>query len=179
MIGWLQRRLSGLVGAHCSRLRQWESDQSHLDGRQRILLPGLGHPDSEFATEMGACIGPRRHWFRKGVQVGTVGLREISGKVTALVFSLVQPVEAITATARFAEVGDLRKNEAREMACVPVSMKREGADIPMAAPQFRKQLPAIVRILDVRLPIRVGKENEPPPTPGLRREGSRGVEKEK
>ncbi len=43
----------------------------------------------------------------------------------------------------------------------------------------RLQHPNIVRILDVRLPIRVGKENEPPPTPGLRREGSRGVEKEK
>jgi hypothetical protein len=158
LIGWLERRLPGLVGAHCSRLRQWESGQQHSDGRPRILLPGMGRPDSEFAAEIGACIGPRRQWFRKGTLVCTVGLREISEKVTALVFSPVQPVEAITAAERFAEVGVLRKNEKGEAEFVPVSMKRECAGMLMAAPQFREQLPAIVRILDVRLPIRFGNE---------------------
>jgi DNA polymerase I-like protein with 3'-5' exonuclease and polymerase domains len=107
---------------------------------------------------MGACIGPRRQWFRKGTQVCTVGLREISEKVTALVFSSVQPVEAITAAERFAEIGVLRKNDKGEMEFVAVSMKRECAGMLMAAPQFREQLPAIVRILDVRLPIRLGNE---------------------
>ncbi len=158
LVEWLEERKPGLVASHCGRMRQWEAGQENMDGRPRILLPGLGRPDSEFAAEMGAAIGPRKQWFRKGAHVCSVEMREITEKVSSLVFAPVQPVEAVTAAEKFVEPGILVQDDDGDFEFHAKSMSRECAGKLMAAPQFRTQLPEIIRILDIRLPIARGSE---------------------
>jgi DNA polymerase I len=153
LLEWLDERKPGVVAANCRSMRVWNPGQNGLGGRRRILLPGMGRPDSEFCEEAGADIGPRELWFRKGNYVCEVAVRSITEDVTGLVFSPIEPIEAVTSIERFMETGVTRENEEGELEFVPNSMSREDAATLLASQQFKAQLPEIIRILDVPIPI--------------------------
>ena len=153
LLEWLDERKPGVVAANCRAMRAWNPGQSGSAGRRRIILPGLGRPDSEFCEEAGADIGPRELWFRKGNYVCEVAVRSITEEVTGLVFAPIEPIEAVTAIERFMETGVTRENEEGEFEFVPNSMSREDAATLLASQQFKSRLPEIIRILDVPIPI--------------------------
>ena len=145
----------GIVDRHCREMRVWIDGQASADGRQRVLLPELDRPDSEFAHEMGQQIGPRRAWFNKAETVVAVAMRRFSENITVLGFHPVQPVEACTAAEQFVQTGVLREDKpSGDMIFLRHTMTRECAAKLIAAPQFRRRLPEIIRILDIPLPIR-------------------------
>ena len=145
----------GIVDRHCGEMRVWIEGQASPDGRQRVLLPEMDRPDSEFAAEMGQQIGPRKVWFNKAETVVAVAMRRFSENITALTFHPVQPVEACTAAEQFVQTGVLREDKpSGDMIFLRHTMTRECAAKLMAAPQFRRKLPEIIRILDIPLPIR-------------------------
>lgn len=151
----LDDQKSGIVDRHCREMRVWIEGQASPDGRQRVLLPEMDRPDSEFAAEMGQQIGPRKVWFNKVETVVAVAMRRFSENITALTFHPVQPVEACTAAEQFVQTGVLREDKASgDMVFLRHTMTRECAAKLMAAPQFRRKLPEIIRILDIPLPIR-------------------------
>jgi DNA polymerase-1 len=158
LLAWLDERKPGVVAANCRSMRAWNPGQNGSGDRRRILLPGLGRPDSEFCEEAGADIGPRELWFRKGNYVCEVAVRSITEDVTGLVFSPVEPIEAVTSIERFMETGVTRENEDGELEFVPNSMSREDAATLLASKQFKARLPEIIRILDVPIPIARGGE---------------------
>ena len=144
----------GIVDRHCPERRVWEDGQLAGDGRPRVVLPTVGRPDSEFATEIGGYIGPRHIWFNKAETVVSVTLHKMSEKVTSLVFSQVTPVEACTAIEQFVETGVVSKDsESGDLVFTCHTMSRECASKMLASPQFRRQIPQIIRILDIPLPI--------------------------
>ncbi len=156
LLEWLDGLKPGVVAANCRAVRVWSPGQTGVGGRLRIILPGLGRPDSEFCGEAGADIGPRELWFRKGSYVCEVAVRRITEDVSGLVFAPIEPIEAVTAIERFMEPGVLRENEEGEAEFVPNSMSREDAATMLASIQFKARLPEIIRILDVPVPIARG-----------------------
>jgi len=162
---WLEINHPGLIAKHCTAQRVWTPDQHAQDGRPRIALPSLGRADSDFCREVGACIGPRKVWFMKGQNVCSVAIRRINEKNSSLVFAPIQPVEAITAAEDFIETGVASRNSDGELEFETRSMSRECAGTLLASPQFKEQLPQIIRILDIRLPVFFG-DKIVLPTPG-------------
>lgn len=154
LLVWIEQQRPGLISDQCSRLRKWETGQESGDGRPRVLLPGLGRPDSEFATEVGGLIGPRREWFQKSQRICSTAVRKVSEKSESLVFHPIQPIEAVTAAEQFVEFGILVKGEIEEEPeFTSKSMTTECAGKLIASPQFRRQLPEVLRIIDVPIPI--------------------------
>ena len=92
-----------------ARCACWIDGQASRDGRQRVLLPNMDRPVSEFAAEMGQQIGPRKVWFNKAETVVAVAMRRFSEKIDALGFHPIQPVEACTAAEQFVQTGVLRR----------------------------------------------------------------------
>lgn len=153
---FLDDKKPGIVDRHCREMRVWQDGQSSPDGRARVLLPEMDRPDSEFAAEMSQNIGPRKVWFNKAETVVAVAMRRFSEKITALTFHPVAPIEACTAAEQFVQTGVLREDKASgDMIFLRHTMTRECAAKLIAAPQFRRKLPEIVRILDIPLPIRL------------------------
>ncbi len=157
-LAWADGRTKGAVDKHCETMRVWSPGQRSADGiRSRILLPGIGRPDSVFATEAGALIGRKHAWF--SFADNPVVIRESAEKTAAsagLRIHLLKPVEAITEVERHVEVGVLRKDEAGDPTFVPLSMSEACARILLAAPHLRESLPPLRRVLDVSLPVLVG-----------------------
>ena len=152
---FFDERTPGIVDRHCREMRVWEEGQAAKDGRPRVILPEMGRPDSEFAAEMGQHLSPRNIWFSKADTVVSVAFRRFSEKINALCFLPVQPVEACTSAEQFVETGVLREDKPTgDLAFVKHTMTRECASKLIAAPQFRRTLPEIIRILDIPLPIR-------------------------
>lgn len=150
----LDDKTPGIVDRHCGEMRVWLVGQKAQDGRPRVLLPGIGRPASEFAAEMGRHIAPRKAWFNKADAVVAVAMRQFSEKIVSLTFQQVQPVEACTAAEQFVETGLVCKNkETGDMVFRRHSMSREISAKLLAALQLRRELPEIVRILDVPVPI--------------------------
>ena len=145
----------GIVDRHCREQRVWNSGATAPDGRPRVVLPGLGRPDSEFATEIGTLIAPHECWFAKGEDVVRVAMREFSEQVKQLVFNPVEPVSACTDAEQYVEAGITQKDDASgDTIFIPCSMTRETAAKMLSAPQFIARIPRIVRILDVSIPVR-------------------------
>ena len=163
----LDERTPGIVDRHCREMRVWENGQASPDGRPRLVLPELDRPDSEFAAEMGGYLGPRKVWFNKAETVVGVALRRFSEKIVALSFHPIQPIEACTAAEQFVQTGVLREDKASgDKIFLKHTMTRESASKLIAAPQFRRTLPEIIRILDICLPIRLPDGNIVFPVPG-------------
>lgn len=163
----LDDRAPGIVDRHCREMRVWEEGQAAPDGRPRVLMPEVGRPDSEFAAEMGQHLSPRNIWYNKADTVVSVMLRRFSEKITALCFLSVQPVEACTAVEQFVETGVLREDKVTgDQAFLKHTMTRECASKLISAPQFRRTLPEIIRILDIPLPIRLSSGRIVFPEPG-------------
>lgn len=166
-LGWAEVQVPGIVDRHCRRERVWSEGQCAQDGRPRVVLPGLDRPLSHFAWCMGAHIGPRHNWFRRSDVVVTVETRRISEKVLATVFRAVQPSEACSAVEEFVETGSLLRDEGSgEVEFVANSMTRECAGKLLVARPFVSQLPEVIRILDVPMPILTKGEIVVEPKPG-------------
>lgn len=157
-LAWAEGRAKGVVDRHCEAMRVWSPGQRSSDGvRGRILLPGMGRPDSVFSTEAGGLIGRKHSWF--SFADNPVVIRESAEKTATsagLRIHMLKPVEAITEVERHVEVGVLRKDEAGDSTFVPLSMSEACARILLAAPQLRESLPPLRRVLDVSLPILTG-----------------------
>jgi DNA polymerase I len=150
----LEAASPGIVDRHCAQMRVWEPGALAGDGRPRVVLPQMNRPDSEFAIEMGSHIGPRNTWFNKTGRVVSVSLRRFSEKISALGFAPIEPVEACTAAEQFVETGVIHcDKESGDKIFAPHSMSRECAAKMLASTQFRRQLPDIIRILDIQLPV--------------------------
>ncbi len=156
-LDWAESQMPGIVDLHCSRKRIWEEGQTSPDGRPRLPLPGRDRPQSTFAAEAGAMLGPSERpdrLFVRHDQVVEIRDVQVAPRLTTVAFSTVKPARAITLTERFAEVGVLRKDERGEQEFHAASMLKATAEIMLASPQFREELPRIDRILDVPIPIR-------------------------
>jgi DNA polymerase-1 len=154
-LAWAESRARGVVDKHCEAQRVWSPGQRSADGvRSRILLPGIGRPDSVFAAEAGQLIGRKHAWFT--FADNPVVIRESAEKTAAsagLRIHMIRPVEAITEVERHVEVGVIRKDEAGDSTFVPLSMSEACARVLLAAPQLRESLPPLRRVLDVSLPV--------------------------
>jgi DNA polymerase I len=154
-LAWAESRVKGIVDKNCEVQRVWSKGQRSADGvRPRILLPGIGRPDSVFATEGGQLIGRKHAWF--SFADNPVVIRESVEKTAAsagLRIHMLKPVEAITEVERHVEVGVLRKDEAGDSVFIPLSMSEASARVFLAAPQLRESLPPLRRVLDVSLPV--------------------------
>ena len=145
----------GIVDRHCRELRVWAPGARSPDGRPRVVLPGMGRPDSEFAVELGSLLAKREYWFAKGDEIVRVAMREFSETVKQLAFNSVEPVSACTDAEQHVEVGVTQEDQfTGDQVFVPCSMTREMAAKMLAAPQFISRMPRIVRILDVPIPVR-------------------------
>ncbi|MFZ4776071.1 MAG: DNA polymerase [Terrimicrobiaceae bacterium] len=159
-LGMVETSCPGIVDRHCKSVRVWCAGQRSGDGlRTRTVLPGIGRPDSVFATEIGQTLGRKYAWFR--FAENPVVIRESVEKTVAsagLRIHTVRPVEAITEIERHAEVGVLRKDDAGDTIFMPMSMTEASARVLLASLQLRGSLPVIRRVLDVPLPVLVGNQ---------------------
>lgn len=145
----------GCVDAACAQMRVWETGQANQDGRPRLVLPGLGRPESIFASEAGEFLSGDYEWFNKNDTVVTVGLKQFSETVICLAFKPMLPVAAVTSIEEHIETGILQKDkESGDIEFKALTMGRELAGSLLSSPQFKRKLPQIIRILDLPMPIR-------------------------
>lgn len=136
----------GIVDRYCREMRVSAPDARSPDGRPRVVLPGMGRPDSEFASEVGSLLAPRECWFAKGDEIVRVAMREFSETVKQLALDLVEPVSACTDAEQHVEVGVTQEDESTgDPVFVPCSMTRETASKMLAAPQFIARMPRIMQ----------------------------------
>ncbi len=155
-LAWAETQSHGIVDRHCAQSRVWSEGQRSADGRPRVLLPSPGRSDSEFAADAGGIMNGVHHadglFLRHGVpvEVSTVHLRD---KQAFLGFAPIKPARAITLIEKFADIGQLVQDEAKNLQFMSVSMDKSQAEILLSSPQFRRCLPRVDRILDVPVPI--------------------------
>ncbi|HMO51214.1 MAG TPA: DNA polymerase [Kiritimatiellia bacterium] len=152
----LEDRTPGIVDKHCRQQRVWQTGQAAHDGRPRLLLPGPGRPQSDFANDAGEILGA--HTAEDGLfvrhdQIVEVSQQQISKKATTLGFTALRPVRAITFVEKFAEVGALMPDGNGQRVFVSKSMTENTAKALLASPQFRTHLAKVDRILDIPVPI--------------------------
>ena len=153
---WFENRQPGIVDKHCREQRVWQKGQADCEGRPRIVLPGLDREDSQFAREIADVIAPKHIWFIKGSRTVSIAMVRYSEKAESLGFVPVEAIEARTAVEDHLQTGVVQTNQqSGDPVFLSKTMTRECAAGMLAAPQFRKKLPEIIRILDLPLPIRM------------------------
>ncbi|MFZ4766766.1 MAG: bifunctional DNA primase/polymerase, partial [Roseimicrobium sp.] len=153
---WFENREPGIVDKLCDQQRVWEKGQADGEGRPRIVLPGLDREDSQFAREVADIIAPKHIWFIKGSRTVSIALVRYAEKAESLGFVPVEPIEARTAVEDHLQTGIVQTDQqSGESEFLSKTMTRECAAGMLAAPQFRRKLPEIIRILDLPLPIRM------------------------
>ncbi len=164
---WFEQQQSGLVDKHCRAQRVWKEGQTDAEGRPRIELPGINREDSEFATEVGRVLSPKEVWFNKAERVVAVRLLRFSETAQSLGFQAVEPIEARTAIEDHVQTGMVQVDrDSGQPEFVARTMTRECAAGLLAAPQLRRQLPEIIRILDFPLPVKLPGGDIALPKPG-------------
>lgn len=156
LLNILEDRQSGVVDKHCRQQRVWQAGQAAPDGRPRLVLPGPGRPQSDFADDTGAILGTRTSeegLFVRHEQIVEVAKQRISKHSSTLGFTTLRPVRAITLVEKFAEVGALMPDGNGARIFVAKSMNENTARALLASPQFRFHLPEVERILDIPVPI--------------------------
>ncbi len=123
--------------------------ETHLP---KVYLPTDGRNMSDFASQVGRIMGPKRAWFLQGTQVVEVRQVQLTKKVRSSVFHPITAAEIISAVEDHLLTGRDVKNGAGEPVFVRRSMGRETATALLASPQFKRELPRIDRILDVPIP---------------------------
>ena len=153
--GHFEKLDPGCIDKHCAEMRVWSKGQTDLEGRPRVVLPCLTREDSHFATEVAGILAPKRVWFNKAERVVAVCVRRLSENIESLVFWPMEPVEARTAIEDHLQTGVLQtdKHTGESVFCA-LTMTRECAGGLLGAPQFRRALPKIIRILDLPLPMK-------------------------
>lgn len=156
VVEWFESQQSGIVDEHCREQRVWKDGQKDREGRPRIVLPGPDREDSEFATEVAEVIAPKEVWFNKAERVVSVRLLRFSEKAQSLGFQALEPIEARTAIEDHVQTGLVQMDRDTSQPVFSArTMTRECAAGLLAAPQLRRKLPEIIRILDFPLPIRL------------------------
>jgi hypothetical protein len=118
----------------------------------KVYLPSDGRNMSDFTSEVGRIMGPKKTWFLKGDTVVVVREVKLSEHVITNVFHPLTPAEVITAIEDHLLTGRSSRNDEAEEVFVRKSMGRETATALLASPQFKRELPRIDRILDVPVP---------------------------
>ncbi|MCP5560198.1 MAG: bifunctional DNA primase/polymerase [Verrucomicrobiaceae bacterium] len=164
---WFEQHQPGLVDKCCRVQRVWQTGQTDREGRPRIELPGLDREDSEFANEVAQIIAPRQVWFNKAERVVAVRLLRFSETSQSLGFQAVEPIEARTAIEDYLQTGIVQMDrDSGQPVFSARTMTRECAAGLLAAPQLRRRLPEIIRILDFPLPVRLPAGDIARPEPG-------------
>jgi DNA polymerase I-like protein with 3'-5' exonuclease and polymerase domains len=164
---WFELQQAGLVDKHCRVQRIWREGQTDAEGRPRIELPGINREDSEFADEVGRVLAPKEVWFNKAERVVAVRLLRFSETAQSLGFQAVEPIEARTAIEDHVQTGMVQVDrDSGQPEFVSRTMTRECAAGLLAAPQLRRQLPEIIRILDFPLPVKLPGGDIALPKPG-------------
>jgi hypothetical protein len=167
VVEWFESQQSGIVDEYCREQRVWKDGQKDREGRPRIPLPGLDREDSEFAAEIAEVIEPKRIWFNKASRVVAISLVRYSEKAQSLGFVPMEPVEARTAVEDHLQTGIVQMDqESGQPQFMARTMTRECAAGLLAAPQFKRRLPEIIRIIDLPLPIRLEDGSIAYPQPG-------------
>jgi DNA polymerase-1 len=141
------------VDSFCKRHRVWVEGQAAEDGRSRIVLPGNGRTDSQFASEVGGQIKAKNVWFNHNHRAVVIRPVEITEKLKTVGFHALKPIEAGTDLEQYIETGLLRQDGAGNPTFHPSSLTREGADKLLHATQLLSRLPRILRIMDAPLPV--------------------------
>ena len=167
VVEWFETQQSGLVDACCREQRVWKDGQKDREGRPRIELPGPDREDSQFASEVAEVIAPKEVWFNKADRVVSVRLLRFSETAQTLGFQAIEPIEARTAIEDHVQTGTVQMDrESGQPVFSARTMSRECAAGLLAAPQLRRKLPEIIRILDFPLPVRLPGGEIALPKPG-------------
>lgn len=149
----MESKQPGVVDRNCKQIRIWKEGQTSLEGRPRLLLPGRDRPESEFATAVGKAIGPKKVWFSHGDAVVEVREKKLSDKVRCLAFHRLKPAEVCTAIEDHVEIGTLTQDDCNNPVFSALSMSERTANVLLQSPQLKRELPRIIRILTVPVPI--------------------------
>ncbi|MEX0324048.1 MAG: DNA polymerase [Puniceicoccaceae bacterium] len=177
---WAQMREPGIVDRHCEQRRVWDSsaaisnpgNNGSSKTRPRILLPGGGRLDSEFAEDIGKILAKANLVYSKnGVPVEIQTIRE-KGKLKAgdagtdnkapeneyTGFSLLKPSRMITLIEKVVEPGILvsEKNPVtgeKESVFMPKSMSVNQANSLLISDGLLNNIPRIDRIFSYPLPL--------------------------
>jgi len=141
------------VDALCERQRTWVPGQVTEDGRPRIILPGGGKTDSQFAGEVGEQIKANKVWFNHNHRTVIIRPVEITEELTSVGFHALKPIETGTHLEQLVETGFLGQDNFGNKVFEPASLNREWGDKLLHAPQLLSRLPKILRILDGPLPV--------------------------
>ena len=167
VVEWFESQQRGIINEHCREQRVWQDGQKDRDGRPRIILPGNDREDSEFASEIGGLLAPKEVWFNKSERVVAVRLTRFSETAQTLGFQAVEPIEARTAVEDHVQTGIVQMDrDSGQPVFSARTMSRECAAGLLAAPQLRRKLPEIIRILDFPLPIKLPGGDIALPKPG-------------
>ena len=167
VVEWFEAQQCGIVDEYCREQRVWKDGQKDREGRPRIPLPGLDREDSEFASEVAEVISPKEVWFNKADRVVAVRLLRFSEQAQSLGFQMVEPIEARTSIEDHVQTGIVQLDrDSGQPVFSARTMTRECAAGLLAAPQLRRKLPEIIRILDFPLPIRLPGGEIAHPKPG-------------
>ncbi len=118
----------------------------------KVYLPADGRNMSDFASQVGRIMGPKKTWFLKGDLVVEVREIQMTKEVRSNGFHPLIPAEVITAIEDHLLTGRDSKDAEDGVVFVRRSMSRETATALLASPQFKRELPRIDRILDVPVP---------------------------
>lgn len=179
-LDWAQMREPGIVDRHCEQKRVWDSSATLSrpgnNGKSktlpRILLPGGGRLDSDFAEEIGKVLAKSNLIYSKnGVPVEIQTIKE-KGKLKAgdaksgnkapeneyTGFSLLKPSRMITLIEKVVEPGILitEKNAVtgeKETVFMPKSMSINQANSLLISDGLLKNIPRIDRIFSYPLPL--------------------------
>jgi hypothetical protein len=117
-----------------------------------VFLPADGRNMSDFASQVGRIMGPKKTWFLKGDVAVEVREVQITEDVRTNVYHPLSAAEVISAIEDHLLTGRGFKGQDGEVVFAKRSMSREIATALLASPQFKRQLPRIDRILDVPVP---------------------------
>ena len=129
-----------------------EADPTAEPKLPMVYLPADGRNTSDFASQDGRIMGPKKRWFLKGDMAVEVREAQITKDGRTNVYHPLAAAEVITAIEDHLLTGRGAKGEDGDVMFVRKSMSREIATALLASPQFKRQLPRIDRILDVPVP---------------------------
>ena len=155
LLAWAEKAKPGIVDRHCAAARIWRTGQRSGDGvRPRVLLPGVGRSDSDFAAELGLVVARKLAWFNFADNPVVVREAQDSEQLGhGLVLHPLRPVEVITEAEHHAEIGAIHEDEAGDRVFRVRSMSEANARTILSSQQLRRQLPPIRRVLDIPLPV--------------------------
>ena len=139
----------------------WVEGMSAPDGRQQVVLPGLGRDLSAFAADVARVMKPRADWLNRS---GVIQIVSRNPQTKRTSFERLDPTRAISSLESVIQTGTIQDD-----LFVELSMRSEVAAPLLVTDALVQALPRLDRILEVPIPIeKDGKITMP--VPGLNRE---------